>query len=194
VEKEKQHRFSVSCCGQGRALPILVLVGRVGRERESSVIRSHTSKAEEGQGKHSSRDGRAGREALQFDVWVEYSLHTSGKTTAMQSDDDKQTTKGGEVRGGRLEPQPQELDTVILPVTKQRPITEEPGPCGPAAPPVGTPRGVLHKAPGTSYLKNHTTLGFGTVGHLCARGPRTGAQTSESPIKRPVQCTSRKSL
>jgi hypothetical protein len=48
----------------------------------------------------------------------------------MQSDDDKETTKGGEVRGGRLEPQPQELDTVILPVTKQRPITEEPGPVG----------------------------------------------------------------
>lgn len=32
-ENEKQHRFSVSCCGQGRALPILVLVGR-GEERE----------------------------------------------------------------------------------------------------------------------------------------------------------------
>lgn len=32
-EKEKQHRFSVSCCGQGRSLPILVLVGR-GEERE----------------------------------------------------------------------------------------------------------------------------------------------------------------
>jgi hypothetical protein len=59
-EKEKQHRFSVSCCGQGRALPILVLVGR-GEERESSVIRSHTSKAEEGRGKHSNRDGQAAK-------------------------------------------------------------------------------------------------------------------------------------
>jgi hypothetical protein len=105
------------------------------------VIRSHTSKAEEGKARQAQQQGRAGREALQFDVWVEYSLHTSGKTPAMQSDDDKQTTKGGEVRGGRLEPQPQELDTVILPVTKQRPITEEPGPCGPAAPPWVLPRG-----------------------------------------------------